>query len=222
MANDNSSIQDPPAKPQVSVEAEQAVEKISGQAARQVSATAEGGLRTLLAMAPTLPLAALGVLAIFAGLWWMEHDARLKREGELKEMQKQSATEISGLQAKADAAVRDANQSNARAASELEASRRLLEQQAQDLRQRLAALEQAEHTQIQQVAALPAAEIWKRLGEQLGAGAIGEKESEGVRSQKKVNQKAEVRMSRSPRRGRNQQPESETQTLNSALLTPVS
>src|SRR5271169_356870 len=119
-----------------------------------------------------MPVTLLAALLIFAALWWVEHDARLRREGEIKEMQKQSTAEISGLQAKADAAVRDANQSNARAATELEASRRLLEEQAQDLRQRLATLEQAEHTRVEQVAAMSATEISKRLGEQLGAGSI--------------------------------------------------
>src|SRR5271169_4924698 len=119
-----------------------------------------------------MPVTLLAALLIFAALWWVEHDASLRREGELKEMQKQSTAEISGLQAKADAAVRDAKQSNARAATELEASRRLLEEQAQNLRQRLATLELSEHAQVQQVAALPASEISKRLGEQLGAGSI--------------------------------------------------
>jgi len=119
-----------------------------------------------------LPVVAVAALVIFAALWWVEHDARLRREEELKEMRRQSAAEISSLQAKADAAVRDANQSNARAASELEASRRLLEQQAQNLRQRLATLEQTEHTRVEQVAVLPVSEISKRLSEQLGPGAI--------------------------------------------------
>ncbi len=128
------------------------------------------------------PVAALGVLAILSSIWWLERNAHLRSEGALQEIQRQTKAEISALRTQADAAVRDANESNARAVSELEASRRLLQTQSQDLRQKLATLETAERNRVEQVAALPAQEIWKRLGEQLGEGAIGQKESE-VRSQ---------------------------------------
>jgi hypothetical protein len=147
---------------------ESAFSRAAGNTSRQALAP----FHLVVGLASALPVAALAALAIFIGIWWVEHDAHLRSEGALREIQKQTNAEVSGLQAKADAAVRDANQSNARAVSELEASRRVLEQQSQDLRQRLATLEGAERTRVAQVAALSAPEVWKRLGEQLGPGSI--------------------------------------------------
>ena len=129
-------------------------------------------METLKSKIPALSIAAVAALAIFLAIAWLRHDAHLRSEGALKEIQKQSAAEISGLRAKADAAVRDANQTNARALSELGASRRLLELQSRDLRQTLATLEGAERVRVQQVAALPIQEVAKRLEKQLGQGTI--------------------------------------------------
>lgn len=140
-------------------------------------------LHNLKSKLPAASVTAVAALAVFLTIAWLEHDAHLRSEGALKEIQKQSAEEISGLRARADAAVRDANQNNARALSELGASRRLLELQSRDLRQKLATLETLERTQVDQVASLPAPEIWKRLNEQLGQGAIGQKVSEGGKSE---------------------------------------
>ena len=123
----------------------------------------------------------LVILLIILGLGWLERDASLRREGAIREIQRQTALEVAALRARADAAVRDANQNNARAASELEASRRLLAQQSQSLREKLDALQTAEQTRVAQVAVLPASEIVSRLREQLGEGAMLYKESE-VRS----------------------------------------
>src|SRR2546422_4367431 len=64
-----------------------------------------------------------------------------------------------------------------RAASELEASRRLLARQSQDLRQKLDALQAAEQAGVKQVASMPTQELWKRLESQLGPGAVGKIES---------------------------------------------
>ena len=141
---------------------------------------------------PAASITALAALAVLLTIAWLEHDAHLRRQGALHEIQKQSAEEISGLRATADAAVRSANQTNARALSELGASRRLLELQSQDLRQKLATLETVERTQVDQVAALPAPDIWKRLNEQLGQGAIVQTES-GAGSQESGVRKSESR-----------------------------
>jgi hypothetical protein len=115
---------------------------------------------------------ALGSLSIVLGVWWLERDASLRREGALMEIQRQTAAEVAALRARADSAVRDANQNNARAASQLEASRRLLARQSQDLREKLDALQASEQTRVAQVAVLPASEISARLREQLGEGSI--------------------------------------------------
>jgi len=147
-------------------------------------------IANLKSKSPTATIVAVAALAVFLALAWLEHDAHLHSEGALREIQKQSAAEISGLRAKADVEVREANQTNARALSELETSCRLLEHQSQNLRQRLASLEGTEKAQVQQVAALPVQEVAKRLGDQLGPGAIGQEES-GVRSGEIRNQKSE-------------------------------
>jgi len=141
---------------------------------------------------PGASVTAVAALAVFLSIAWREHNAHLRSEGALHEIQKQSAEEISGLRATADAAVRDANQNSARALSELGASRRLLELQSQDLRQKLATLETLERTQVDQVATLPAPEIWKRLNEQLGQGTIVQTES-GAGSQESGGRKSESR-----------------------------
>lgn len=113
-----------------------------------------------------------GAVAVLAGFLWMEHNAHLRSEGALKEIQQKTEAEVSALRDQADSAVRDANQNNARAQSELQASRRLLQQQSEELGQKLAGLAAAEQRKVEQVAALSAAEIGKRLAEQLGPGMI--------------------------------------------------
>src|SRR5579859_8041302 len=149
-------------------------------------------LQNLKSKIPAASVTVVAALAIFLIIAWLEHDAHLRSEGALHEIQKQSAAEIAGLRAKAEAAVRDANQNSARALSELGASRRLLELQSQDLRQKLATLETLEHTQVDQVATLPAPEIWKRLNEQLGQGTIVQTGS-GAGSQESGWRKSESR-----------------------------
>jgi hypothetical protein len=89
--------------------------------------------------------------------------------------------------------VRDANQTNARALSELGASRRLLELQSKDLRQRLATLEGTERERVEQVAALPVQEVAKRLGEQLGLGAVESLQASVVSGQSSGEGKSESR-----------------------------
>lgn len=120
----------------------------------------------------SFPAVALGAVGLLAAFMWMEHNAHLRSEGALKEIQKQTETEVSALRSQADSAARNANQSNARASSELQASRRLLQRQSQELGQKLDALQASEQRKVEQVAALSAVEIGRRLGVQLGPGMI--------------------------------------------------
>src|SRR5258708_6808510 len=81
----------------------------------------------------SFPAVALGAVLLLAGFLWMEHNAHLRSEGELKEIQRRTEAEVSAMRIRADSAARDANQNNARASSELQASRRLLQRQSQEL-----------------------------------------------------------------------------------------
>jgi hypothetical protein len=203
-----STIDNASAARQVSLEAEQVARRLAGEA--------PAGFPTLMALGPAVLLAAL---AILIALWWLAHNAQLRREGELKEIQKQTTAEIAGLQAQADAAVRQANQTSSRAASQLEASRRLLEQQAQDLRQKLAALQQTEQARVEQIATLPTPEVWKRLEEQLGEGAVIKEESE-VRSQESGEEKSESRNQKAEGADSEAGSQSKIQNLKSKIASP--
>lgn len=178
-------------------------------------------IQNLKSKIPVATVTAVAALAVFLAIAWLEHDAHLRSEGALKEIQKQSAAEISGLRLKADAAVRDANQTNARALSELGASRRLLELQSQDLRQRLATLEGTERVRVQQVAVLPVQEVEKRLGEQLGPGAIGQIEQSSDRAIDRIKDKSSSNgpVSQSPNRSITQSPNHSIPPSTAVVLT---
>ena len=174
----------------------------------------------------SFPAVALGAVGLLAGFMWMEHNAHLRSEGALKEIQKQTEAEVSTLRSQADSAARDANQNNARASSELQASRRLLQRQSQELGQKLDGLAAEEKSRVQQVAALPAAEIWKRLSSQLGPGGVTQAES-GVSSQESGKGKSESRNQNGGIRGAVEASQSKIQNLksqippsDSCLLTP--
>src|SRR5439155_18686003 len=102
----------------------------------------------------TLSPIALGIALIALGAWWYEHGAHLKQAGELHELEKQTAGNISQLRAHA-AAVREANQGRARQIVELEMARQKTERDAATLHQRLLALQADQQAQAQKVAALP-------------------------------------------------------------------
>jgi len=118
----------------------------------------------------TLSPIALGIALIALGAWWYEHGAHLKQAGELHELEKQTAGNISQLRAQAAAAVREANQGRARQIVELEMARQKTERDAATLRQRLAALQADQQAQVQKVAALPAPEVARRVAARLGLG----------------------------------------------------
>ena len=118
----------------------------------------------------TLSPFALGIALIALVAWWYEHGAHLKQAGELHELEKQTAGNISQLQAQAAAAVREANQGRARQIVELEMARQKTERDAATLHQRLAALQADQQAQAQKVAALPTPEVARRLAARLGLG----------------------------------------------------
>src|SRR5207245_469959 len=116
----------------------------------------------------TLSPIALGIALIALGAWWYEHGAHLRQAGELHELEKQTAGNISQLQAQAAAAVREANQGRARQIVELEMARQKTERDAATLHQRLLALQADQQAQAQKVAALPTPEVARRVAARLG------------------------------------------------------
>lgn len=121
-------------------------------------------------------LGGAGVLIV--AIWLLEHDARLRREVELGQLKQQTAAQVSELRARADAALRAANQENARAIEGLETRRRRLEREAEELRQRLVSLREEERARVGQVATLPASVLEQRVAARLDPGNFGTRASE--------------------------------------------
>lgn len=100
-----------------------------------------------------------------------EHDARLRRDYELRQLRRQTAEQIAELRARAQAALEDAR-SSAQRMQELEARRRRLEREEANLRSQISDLKGKERARVREVAALPLPEIAARLGERLGPEAM--------------------------------------------------
>ena len=135
------------------------------------------GLPAALAEIVTLSPIVLGIALIALGAWWYEHGGRLKQAGELHELEKQTAANISDLRAHA-AAIGEANQGRARQIVELETARQKSERGAAALHQRLLALQADQQAQARQVAALPTPEVARRVAARLGLGP-GDVETRG-------------------------------------------
>ncbi|MBZ5516453.1 MAG: hypothetical protein LAN62_16700 [Acidobacteriia bacterium] len=112
-------------------------------------------------------LAAVLLLGVFAALWLLEHDASLKREFEFRQMRQQAASEVAALRARAAAALGELEK-NARLMESLEARRRGLEREAEDLRQRLHSLREEERVRVQQASTLAPTELAQRVAARLG------------------------------------------------------
>src|SRR5439155_20684122 len=125
------------------------------------------GLPAALAEIVTLSPIVLGIALIALGAWWYEHGGRLKQAGQLHELEKQTAANISELRAHA-AAIGEANQGRARRIVELETARQKSERGAAALHQRLLALQADQQAQARQVAALPTPEVARRVAARLG------------------------------------------------------
>ncbi|MBZ5543360.1 MAG: hypothetical protein LAO07_06730 [Acidobacteriia bacterium] len=112
-------------------------------------------------------LVALILIVAFAGLWLLEHDARLRREFELHRLRTETQAEVADLRARAAAALGELKE-NARLIEDLESRRRTLAREAEGLRQRLTSLREEEGVGVQQAATLPPAELAKRVAARLG------------------------------------------------------
>ena len=118
-----------------------------------------------------------GAGVLFVAIWLLEHDARLRREVELGQLKQQTAAQVTELRTRADAALRAANEENARAIESLEARRRRLEREAEELRQRLVSLREEERARVGQVATLPASELEQRVAARLDPGNFATRDS---------------------------------------------
>jgi hypothetical protein len=132
-----------------------------------------------------------GAGVLFVAGWLLEHDARLRREVEFGQLKQQTAAQVTELRARADAALRAANEEHARAIESLEARRRRLEREAEELRQRLVSLREEERARVGQVASLPASELEQRVAARLDPGNFGTRDSRlGTREPEECRSKA--------------------------------
>src|SRR5256885_12770225 len=90
-----------------------------GKALGKALASLPAALGEILTLSPI----ALGIALIALVAWWYEHGAHLKQAGELHELEKQTAGDISHLQAQAAAGVRGANHGRAPQNVQLEKAR---------------------------------------------------------------------------------------------------
>ena len=107
-------------------------------------------------------------LLLVAAFWLYQHDARIRRQARLQQMQQQTSAQVAVLKEQAEQDAEQANVKNAQAIRNLEARRRQIEQQNQQLVAQLAALRQQEQVQVGEVATLPISEIAARVATQLG------------------------------------------------------
>lgn len=94
-----------------------------------------------------------GVVLVIAGLWFLEHDARLKQKLELQQQRRETSAEVAQLRARAETAMQEFR-ANAQAIESLEARRQALERDAAALRQKLSSLRQEENLRVQQLTSL--------------------------------------------------------------------
>ena len=147
-------------------------------------------LGTLLQRVPRARLMLWSACALLLAAWWYEHQARLHQTIEFEQLQKQTTTSVSALEARAAAAIRQANQRNAQAIHALEAQRATLVRNAGDLAARLQSLQERERAQAAQVAALPPAELARRVADELAA-----QDSGPTKEEQSQNSKLEIRNS---------------------------
>jgi TolA-binding protein len=125
-------------------------------------------------------LVALVLIAAFAALWLLEHDARLRREFELQRLRTETKAEVADLRARGAAAMGEL-QENARQIESLESRRRGLQRDAQDLRQRLTLLREQERVRVQQAGTLAPRDLAQRVAARLGPEALRRDSGLGVR-----------------------------------------
>lgn len=115
---------------------------------------------------------ALICLGASVPLWLLEHDARLRREFELRQLRHQAAAEITNLRARAAAALDDAD-AGAQRVRDLEAQRLQLARAEANLKSEISNLRNKERAHLQEVAALPFPALAEELRRELGPESFG-------------------------------------------------
>ncbi len=124
-------------------------------------------LKKLLCRVPWKAWLAVG--GLLAGAFWLQqHDARIRRQARLQQLQNQTSAQVSALRSQAAQAVRQANVENKKVLQELEQRRQQAEQQNLQLAAQLSALRRQAQIQAAEVATLPTSEIVTRVAAQLG------------------------------------------------------
>lgn len=153
---------------------QQAINAANAKLASLASRARTGATALARRWAPAVPakvwLAAAAL--VFAGLWLQEHDARVRRAVELKRAEQQGAAEMAALESQAAAAIRQANQRNARAIAELEAERSKLARRSQKLAAQLQSLQSRQQERAREIATLPPAKLTKQLAQRLGPSSV--------------------------------------------------
>ncbi len=110
--------------------------------------------------------AAAGLL--LAAFWLQQHDARIRQQADLTQLQQQTAARVAALKKQAQQDIRQANVENAKAIQELDARRQQMEQQNRQLAAQLDALRTLAEIEAGQEATLPIRDVVTRVAAQLG------------------------------------------------------
>jgi hypothetical protein len=152
--------------------------------ARQLLGKGLVTLGKLLALVPRAQLVLWGAGLLLLAACWFANQAHRRQAVDLKQVQQQTATMVSTLQAQAATALRDANERNVQAVQELEAKRGKLEHEASELAARLQSLQASERAQAAQIAALPPTLLARRVTAELAAQDSGPAENVESRNPK--------------------------------------
>ncbi len=134
------------------------------------------------------PIVTAGFCALVVLVWLVDHAGQVRKAGELAEVRKQASADISSLKAQADSARREADRQHAQVIRGLQARQAKLARAGEELRERLAALQQEERKQVEQAATLPTFEVATRVAARLGLsaasgidGTAGDPKGEAIR-----------------------------------------
>ena len=117
------------------------------QAATQIRKWWEGAKPVVAWVRGHAAAAMAATLFLVAAVWLMEHDARIQREAELGVMRRETATEVSALRQRAEAAIQE-SRARERVIHDLETCRTVLEREASALRARLNSLREEDRFRV--------------------------------------------------------------------------
>ncbi len=146
---------------------------------RIITERIRGAARTLATWLPWRVWATAAAL-LFAGLWLLEHDARVRERTFLKADRQTSEAQAKVLHAQAESAARDANVQAARARAALDTERRALDRRDAELRARLVAVAERERAEEARAARLSPAEVAQEIEARLGPGAFADARQQQV------------------------------------------